>query len=388
MARIRVENVRKVFAPEEMVVLPGLRRSPRQKPDGPRVALDGVNLLVRDGETLAVLGPSGCGKSTLLRVVAGLVPYEGHVYYDDRLVDGVKPYERNIGMVFQNYALYPQFSGYGNLRFTFLARRRPPQEAEGRIRVTSEIMGIGFKQLLQHRPGQLSGGEQQRLAVGRALVRDPDLFLFDEPLSNLDAKLRIRTRGEIKRLLRRFGHTAIYVTHDQVEATAIGDRLAIMRAGRVEQVGTYAVLYERPINTFVAGFLGSPPMTLLPGRLNERGAWQCGDLEIPVPEIVSNRMGVGWSLVLGIRPEHACLAAPELSRMVADEPATFTGRVVHIERDLPRRVQTLFLERDPLPDIAVTVPARELVRLGDQVPVVLPPDRLAFFDGKTEMRIG
>jgi ABC-type sugar transport system ATPase subunit len=347
--------------------------------DGPQIALDGINLLVHHGETLAVVGPSGCGKSTLLRVVAGLVHYEGHVYYDDRLMDEVKPYDRNIGMVFQSYALYPQFSGYGNLRFTFLARRRPPEEAEARIRATSEIMGIGFNELLKHRPGRLSGGEQQRIALGRALVRQPDLFLFDEPLSNLDAQLRVRTRGEIKHLLQHFRHTAIYVTHDQTEAIAIGDRLAIMRTGRIDQIGAFSTLYDRPINTFVAGFLGNPPMTLLTGALNERGAWQYGNLEIPAPEIVCTRMNVGWSLVLGIRPEHV--------RLAAAEPPTCVGRIVHIELDLPRRVQTLFVSCELLPDIAVTVPSNEAVKQGDQAPVVLPLDKLTFFDGKTGLRI-
>ena len=192
MAKIRIEHVRKVFASGEAK---GASQT--------QVALDDFNLLVHDGETLAILGPTGCGKSTLLRVVAGLIPYEGHVYFDDRPVDDLKPHDRNIGMVFQDYALYPQLDGYGNLRFTFLVRQRPPQEAEARIRTTSEIMGIGFEELLRHRPGRLSGGEQQRLAVGRALVRNPELFLFDEPLSSLDPKLRVRTRGEIKRLLHR-----------------------------------------------------------------------------------------------------------------------------------------------------------------------------------------
>lgn len=379
MAKIQMENVRKVFAMNETVSLPGLRRQQRTQTDGPQVALDGVNLLARDGETMAVLGPSGCGKSTLLRVVAGLTPYEGHVYYDDRLMDGVPPHERNIGMVFQSYALYPQLDGYGNLRFTFLARRRPSTEAEERIRATSEIMGIGFNELLRHKPGRLAGGEQQRVAVGRALVRNPDLFLFDEPLSNLDAKLRLRTRAEIKRLLKQFGHTTIYVTHDQMEATAIGDRLAIMRAGRVEQVGTYAALYDRPINTFVAGFLGKPPMTLWPGALNERGLWQCKHLEIPVPNIVRTRLNVGSPLILGIRPEDVQLA-------VGERPS-LTGKVVHIERDLPRRVQTLFLEYHELPEIAVTIPSHEQVQLRDRVAVVLPADRLVFFDGATETRI-
>lgn len=387
MAKIRLENVCKVFAPDETITLPGLRRVRHVKNDSPQVALDGVNLLVHAGETLAVLGPTGCGKSTLLRVVAGLTPYEGHIYFDDRLMDGVKPHERNVGMVFQNYALYPQLDGYGNLRFTFFARRRPSREAEERIRITSELMGIGFKRLLRHKPGRLSGGEQQRLAVGRALVRSPQVFLFDEPLSNLDAKLRVCTRTEIKQLVKRLGHTAIYVTHDQTEAMVMGDRLAIMRAGRIEQVGPYDILYNRPINAFVAGFLGAPPMTLLEGTFNEGGVWRCGDLQVSVPEIVSARMRAGWSLVLGIRPEHARLAVSELGRTVADGPPTFTGRVVHIERDLPRRVQTLYVAHDLLPDIAVIVPSSERIQMGDRVPVVLPVDKLEFFDGKTEMRI-
>jgi ABC-type sugar transport system ATPase subunit len=312
--------------------------------------------------------------------VAGLVDYEGHVYFDGQLMDDVPPYARSIGMVFQEYALYPHMSGFDNLGFTFRARKRPPQEATERIRVTAEIMGVGFEQLLRHKPGRLAGGEQQRLAVGRALVREPDLFLFDEPLASLDAKLRVRTRGEIRRLLRRFAHTAIYVTHDQAEAATIGERLAIIKAGQVEQVGTYALLYDTPVNAFVAGFLGNPAMNLLRGSLNERGAWQLGDLEVPVPAFVSDRLRVGGKLILGIRPEQA--------RLAADEPPAFSGRVVHIERDLPRRIQTLYLARPPLPDVAVTIPSGERIVRGDWVPVVLPLDRLSYFDGKTELRIG
>jgi ABC-type sugar transport system ATPase subunit len=374
-----LDKVRVVFGPGETRKLPGLWGTQEREAEGPQVALDGVNLRVQDGETMAVLGPSGCGKTTLLRVVAGLVGYDGHVYFNGRLVDGVEPHERGIGMVFQDFALYPHLDGYDNLGFTFRARGRPREEEEERIRVTSEVMGIGFEQLLQHKPGRLSSGEQQRLAVGRALVREPEVFLFDEPLSNLDAKLRVRTRGEIKRLLGRFGHTAIYVTHDQVEAIALGDRLAILNEGRVEQVGSYALMYDRPVNAFVAAFLGNPPMNLLAGRLNERRAWSVDDLEIAVPEIVRNRLRVGWELILGIRPEHA--------RLVADEAATLQGQVAHIERDLPGRVQTLFVERPPLPDVAVTIPSGERISRGDMVGVVLPLDRLVFFDGKSEMRM-
>ena len=379
MATIRLEKVRKVFAPGETVKLPESEPAQSDRAAAPNVALDGVDLLVRDGETMAVLGPSGCGKSTLLRVVAGLTRYEGHVYFDARLMDQVKPRERNIGMVFQSYALYPNLIGYDNLGFTFRVRGRPEQEERERILATSEIMGIGFDRLLKHKPGRLAGGEQQRLAVGRALVRNPDVFLFDEPLSNLDAKLRVRTRAEIRRLLERFGHTAIYVTHDQVEAMALGDRLTIMNEGQVEQVGTYALLYNKPINAFVAGFLGNPAMNLLRGKLNDRGAWELGDLEIPVPEIVKSRLRAGWKLILGIRPEHA--------RLARDEMPTFEGRVVHIERDLPRRVQTLYVECPLLPDVAITIPSGERILPGERVPVALPPDRLIFFEGKSELRM-
>jgi ABC-type sugar transport system ATPase subunit len=233
---------------------------------------------------------------------------------------------------------------------------------------------------LKHKPGRLAGGEQQRLAVGRALVRNPDVFLFDEPLSNLDAKLRVRTRAEIRRLLKRFGHTVIYVTHDQVEAMALGDRLTILNEGQVEQVGTYALLYDEPINAFVASFLGNPAMNLFRGKLNERGAWELGELEIPVPEIVKSHLRAGWKLILGIRPEHA--------RLARAEPPTFDGRVVHIERDLPRRVQTLYVECPPLPDVAITIPTGERILPGERVPVVLPLGRLVFFEGKSELRMG
>jgi ABC-type sugar transport system ATPase subunit len=380
MATIRLEKVRKVYGPGARPKLPGQKPPPQDTAQGPSVALDGVDLLVRDAETMAVLGPSGCGKSTLLRIVAGLESYEGHVYFDGKLMDGVPPYERSIGMVFQSYALYPHMDGFDNLGFTFRARRRPSEEAMERILITAEIMGVGFEQLLRRKPGQLAGGEKQRLAVGRALVREPDLFLLDEPLSNLDASLRLRTRAEIRQILRRLRHTAIYVTHDQSEAAAIGDQLAIMKAGRVEQVGTYALLYDTPINAFVAGFLGNPPMNLLPGSLNDRGAWQQGDVEVPVPAIVRDRLRVGWKLILGIRPEQA--------RLATGGPPTFQGHVVHIERDLPRRTQTLYLTCPPLPDVAVTIPADEWVTRGDRVPILLPPDRLTYFDGKTEVRIG
>ena len=246
----------RAFTPHAREVLP-------EEPDRVR-ALDHVDLTVPDGQTMAVLGPSGCGKSTLLRVVSGLeADYRGSLFYDHQNMEDVAPKDRFIGMVFQNYALYPHFEGHGNLSFFFRMQKAPDAEAEERIRITSEIMGIGFRALLQRKPGTLSGGQQQRLAIARAIVRQPRVFLFDEPLSNLDAKLRTQTRVEIKRLLRRFAITALYVTHDQTEAMALGDQVAVMRAGQIEQVGPFNDVRLRPVNTFVAGFLGVPPMNLL-----------------------------------------------------------------------------------------------------------------------------
>ncbi|MFH1085740.1 MAG: ABC transporter ATP-binding protein, partial [Chloroflexota bacterium] len=260
MAEIRLENVTKVFRPG-MRFAPasrGVRFAFRDYADKsfveraagaesatgstgePVRALDDLSLTIQEGEAMAIVGPSGCGKSTLLRVVAGLETMDsGNVFYDDKLMNDVAPKDRGIGMVFQSYALYPHMKGEGNLAFFFKVRQRPDEEMLERIRITSEIMGIGFEMLLARKPGTLSGGQQQRVAIGRCIVRDPSLFLFDEPLSNLDAKLRVSTRIEIKRLLQRFKITAIYVTHDQTEAITLGDRIAVMRAGKIEQLGTY-----------------------------------------------------------------------------------------------------------------------------------------------------
>ena len=229
-------------------------------------ALDHVNLTVPNGRTFVIVGPSGCGKSTLLRVVSGLAnDYSGQVSYDEEDVRNIPPKDRHIGMVFQNYALYPNFNNEGNLSFFFKIRKVSDEETHERIRYTSELMGIGFKELLPRRPGTLSGGEKQRVAMARAIVRAPRLLLFDEPLSSLDAKLRVQTRTEIKRLLRRFSITTLYVTHDQVEAIALADQIVVMHAGRIEQAGTYQQLMDDPVNVFVAGFLGLPPMNLFSG---------------------------------------------------------------------------------------------------------------------------
>jgi len=362
---------------------------------GPVVALDRVNLTVPDGQTFAVVGPSGCGKSTLLRVVAGLESdFTGHVFYDDEDMRDVPPKDRQIGMVFQNYALYPHFTSKGNLGFFFKVRRAPDEEAEARIRITSGIMGIGFSELLKRRPGRLSGGQQQRVAIGRAIVRNPRLFLFDEPLSNLDAKLRVQTRVEIKRLLRRFQITAIYVTHDQVEAITLGDQVAVMRAGKIEQVGTYQELRRNPANAFVAGFLGIPPMNLLTGGTASDGELCWGDeIAVSLPDAVKARVHAGQKVTLGVRPEAARLAMEVRSNDFSRSPPglptgpRLRGVVEVVEPDFAHRTQLVYVRTGPLSYAATGVLDMSL-NTGDEVEVVFPADHLYFFDGESERRIG
>jgi ABC-type sugar transport system ATPase subunit len=351
---------------------------------GPVIALNQVNLTIPDGQTIAVLGPSGCGKSTLLRVVAGLEPgYTGHVFYDDRDMRDVPPKDRFIGMVFQNYALYPHFEGHGNLAFFFRMHKAPDTETEERIRITSEIMGIGFKELLERKPGTLSGGQQQRVAIGRAIVRKPHLFLFDEPLSNLDAKLRTQTRVEIKRLLRRFQITAIYVTHDQMEAITLGDQIAVMRAGRIEQVDPYHELRQSPATGFVAGFLGYPPMSLLADGIVVEGMLRLGEIDIPLPDSVKAQVRVGQAVAVGVRPEVVSLAFDD-----AAPPGTINlrGVVGAIEPDFARRTQLVHVEIGPVA-CAATGDLDPSLNLGDAVSVLIPIDQLYYFDSESDLRI-
>src|SRR5215208_1327034 len=267
-------------------------------------ALDNVNLTVPNGQTYVVVGPSGCGKSTLLRVVAGVVnDYTGEVLYDGEDVQNIPPRDRYIGMVFQNYALYPNFNNEGNLSFFFKMHSISDEQTKERIRYTSELMGIGFNELLPRRPGTLSGGERQRVAIARAIVRAPRLFLFDEPLSNLDAKLRVQTRSEIKRLLHRFAITSLYVTHDQVEAMALADQIVVMHAGKIQQVGTYEHLMAQPANVFVAGFLGLPPMNLFSGGSISGSKLVLAETLVPLPKLIFSLVQNGQPVTLGVRQE-------------------------------------------------------------------------------------
>jgi multiple sugar transport system ATP-binding protein len=286
-----------------------VRLAALQKSFGPVRAVASLTLSIRDGEFLVLVGPSGCGKTTVLRIVAGLeYPDEGTVEIGGRDVTDDLPRERDIAMVFQNYALYPHMNVFENMAFALRRRRIPREEIEGRIRRTADMMEIG--DLLDRKPRQLSGGQRQRVAVCRAIVREPSVFLFDEPLSNLDAQLRVLARWEIKKLLHRLRTTAIYVTHDQVEAMTMGDRIAVMREGRLQQLGAPIELYERPANRFVASFIGSPAMNMFGGAVAREGGRRL--LKALGRSFLLPSEGPATGAVeVGVRPEHISLAPAE-----------------------------------------------------------------------------
>lgn len=271
-------------------------------------AVDQIDLEIYDQEFLVFVGPSGCGKSTTLRMIAGLEDItEGEVRIDNRVVNLIPPKNRDIAMVFQNYALYPHMSVYDNMAFGLKLRKIPKAEIQKAVKDAAETLGI--TEYLQRRPKELSGGQRQRVAVGRAIVRQPKVFLFDEPLSNLDAKMRVQMRTEIKRLHHKLETTMIYVTHDQVEAMTMGDRICVMKDGRIQQVDDPLTIYEKPANLFVAGFIGTPPMNLFDGRLERTGKTFCftdGDINFALPASwneVAEQKG-DKPVVFGIRPEN------------------------------------------------------------------------------------
>ncbi|MBY0338566.1 MAG: sn-glycerol-3-phosphate ABC transporter ATP-binding protein UgpC [Acetobacteraceae bacterium] len=278
--------------------------------------LHGINLDVADGEMIVIVGASGCGKSTLLRIVAGLeTATSGQVIIGGQEVTGLEPADRDVAMVFQNYALYPHMTVAQNMGYGLKIRGLPRLEIDKRVQAAADLLGIGH--LLDRRPRQLSGGQRQRVAMGRAIVREPKLFLFDEPLSNLDAKLRVQMRAEIRRLQKRLGVTSLFVTHDQVEAMTLGDRLVVMNQGRAAQVATPMEVWAKPADTYVAGFIGSPSMNFLPGTLEAGGTAVRLDhgLLLPLPD---GRRGApdGHKVTLGIRPEHLLPGTGGLSMQV------------------------------------------------------------------------
>jgi ABC-type sugar transport system ATPase subunit len=314
MAQITLTDVLKHYDTLDNVTLTGYRNPP---------ALNHVSLTVAEGETISVVGPSGCGKSTLLKVVAGLeYPNSGKVFFNGVDMTDIKPQDRGVGMVFQDYALYPAMKGKGNLQYFFEVHQRTEEDMERKVKETAELMGVGFELLLGRIPDTLSGGEKQRVAIARCIVRDPSVFLMDEPISNLDAKLRERTRGEIKKLLRKFNVTTLYVTHDQQEAIFMGDRIAVMRGGIIDQVGTFDEVYYSPANLFVATFIGTPPISLIPAVVADGHVALCG-ARLPVPDWLLPVVGAS-PFRLGVRPEGWVASQ--------DEGAGVPVAVNHIER--------------------------------------------------------
>ncbi|HEY2872789.1 MAG TPA: sn-glycerol-3-phosphate import ATP-binding protein UgpC [Reyranella sp.] len=275
--------------------------------DNKVAVIHGIDMEINDGEFIVIVGPSGCGKSTLLRMVAGLERITGgQVAIGDRVVNELEPKDRDIAMVFQNYALYPHMSVYKNMAYGLKIRRLPRDDIDARVRKAARILEL--EKLLDRLPRQLSGGQRQRVAMGRAIVREPAVFLFDEPLSNLDAKLRVQMRLEIKRLQRELGVTSIYVTHDQVEAMTLADRLIVMNAGVAEQIGTPMDVYDKPASVFVAGFIGSPAMNFLAAKVGSDGKSvdlvATGSNAVSLPLAVTTSAAPGTPVALGLRPEH------------------------------------------------------------------------------------
>jgi multiple sugar transport system ATP-binding protein len=297
-------------------------------PDG-TLAVDAADFTIDDGEFFILVGPSGCGKSTLLNMIVGLEDIsDGTLKIGDRVVNDLDPKDRNLAMVFQNYALYPHMTVRENMAFPLRLKKMPDEEVTKRVDEAARILEL--TELLDRKPAAMSGGQRQRVAMGRAIVREPDAFLFDEPLSNLDAKLRVQMRTEIARLQSRFGTTTVYVTHDQVEAMTLADRVAVMRKGVVQQVASPKELYNEPVNLFVAGFIGSPAMNMLSGDL-EGGTLRLPMAEVTLPEDVRSRLSgdAPQRVVVGIRPEHFQDAS--LVGDVASHGATFKTKVDVVE---------------------------------------------------------
>ncbi len=349
MAEVRIDDVTKSFGKVEV--------------------LKGITTGIDDGELRVILGPSGCGKSTLLRLVAGLEEIgSGSIKIADRVVNDLEPKDRDIAMVFQNYALYPHMSVFDNMAYGLRNRGAPRTEIEKRVGDAAAILGLGA--LLTRKPRQLSGGQRQRVAMGRAIVREPAVFLFDEPLSNLDAKLRGQMRLEIKQLQQRLGTTSIYVTHDQVEAMTLGDRLMVMNAGEIEQIGTPLEVYRKPASVFVGGFIGAPAMNFLDARIDAEGAAVDIDgerlpLTTPLPGHAHR------PVTLGLRPEHLTVVEPATARLrlrvgvveVLGADTVVHGRIGKSDMPLTLRLTT---SRD--------------VAVGDQIPLDVELGQIHLFD--------
>ena len=367
MAKVILENVCKIF------------------PGGVK-AVDNVNLEIQDQEFVVLVGPSGCGKSTTLRMVAGLEEISsGNIFIDGKRVNDVPPKDRDIAMVFQNYALYPHMTVYKNMAFGLMLRKYPKVEIDQRVREAAQILGITDEQL-QRKPKALSGGQRQRVAVGRAIVRKPKAFLFDEPLSNLDAKMRVQMRAEISKLHDRLRSTMIYVTHDQVEAMTMGDRIVVMKDGVIQQVAEPIALYDHPQNMFVAGFIGSPPMNFFKGRLETRTGqlWfvetGTAGFAIRVPEPQASRLTshLGQPVVFGCRPEDINEPA-RIANAAPDHTITATVEVVE-----PMGAEVYIYLNTGAHNFIARVHAHQHAEVSQKLAMAFDMQKSHFFAGATE----
>jgi len=357
-----------------------------KKAYGPVTVIESFDLAIRDKEFMVLVGPSGCGKSTALRMIAGLEEVtDGEIRIGDRRVNELPPKDRDIAMVFQSYALYPHMTVKENLEFGLKIRKTPKAEMD---RLVSEAANtLGITQLLDRKPKQLSGGQRQRVALGRAIVRKPSVFLFDEPLSNLDAKLRVQMRAEISKLQRNLQTTTVYVTHDQVEAMTMGHRIAIMKDGKLQQVGTPLEVYEQPQNLFVASFIGTPPMNFLSGTIAGNGTiLKTSGFELPVPEALRGAAARkdGSKVVLGVRPENIREAGTE-NRRGAQEPVVPIRVVIEFVEPLGHEVIIHGRIGDDLL-VAKTEP-HHAPQVGDELSLEIELAGLHVFDAETEMQL-
>ena len=368
MGRVKLQNIRKVY-------------------DNGFVAVHDASFEVNDGEFVVLVGPSGCGKSTTLRMIAGLETIsQGTLWIGDRVVNDVAPKDRDIAMVFQNYALYPHMTVYDNMAFGLKLRKYPKSEIRQRVEHAAEILGI--TSILDRKPRQLSGGQRQRVAVGRAIVRKPQVFLFDEPLSNLDAKLRVQMRTEISKLHRQLQATMIYVTHDQVEAMTMGDRIVVMRDGHIQQIDAPLSLYDHPVNRFVAGFIGSPSMNFVEGRIEggEQPVFVSEDdaIKVRLGGSAARRTGqyVGRKITMGVRPEDIYVS--DASYL----PANITEMKSVIDVIEPMGNEVVFYAHAGIHTLVARIAPQALPAAGEPITLALDLDKLHFFDPETEVVVG
>ena len=342
------------------------------------------DLDVKDKEFIVFVGPSGCGKSTTLRMIAGLEEITaGELFIDDAMVNDVAPKDRNIAMVFQSYALYPHMSVYDNMAFGLKLRKMPKDQIEERVQNAASILGL--TEYLDRKPKALSGGQRQRVALGRAIVRDAKVFLMDEPLSNLDAKLRVQMRAEIIKLHERIGTTTIYVTHDQIEAMTMASRIVVMRDGYIQQVGEPKDIYDNPNNVFVGGFIGTPAMNFISGKVTEDGSFEAKGMKVKIPpKKLSKLKDQGFDkkpVILGIRPEDI-----HDEQVVLD---TYKDSIVHFKVDVAELLgaETNIYAMVGDTDVIARVDARADINIGDELDLALDMNKCHFFDPESELRI-